>query len=351
VSEVHVASPGSAASSAALPDVAATRIALAPMMQRTDRHFRYMLRLLSPDLRLYTEMITTEALLHGDAERLLRFDEREHPVALQLGGSDPDDLARAAILGATRGYDEINLNIGCPSDRVASGDFGACLMARPERVAECVAAICAVTDIPVSVKTRCGIDDTDSYEFVADFIATVAEAGCRFFIVHARKAILGGLSPKENRSIPPLRYPMVYQLAEAFPELRILINGGIRDTDAVRDHLQRVDGVMIGRQAYKDPYWMAELQAELLQDSNDSDESGGWIPPTRSEIVEQMAQYAERQLASGARLDEVTRHMLGLYTGQPGARKWRRYLSEHARDQDLGPELLLDSLKFVKRAY
>jgi tRNA-dihydrouridine synthase A len=330
-----------------MPELFATQIALAPMMQRTDRHFRYLLRLLSPDLRLYTEMVTSRAILHGDPERLLGFSDAEHPVALQLGGSDPAELAHAARIGVDFGYDEININIGCPSDRVASGDFGACLMDRPKLVGECVAAINAVTDVPVSVKTRCGIDDHDSYEFVANFIATVADAGCQFFIVHARKAILGGLSPKENRNIPPLRYPMVYQLSDDFPDLRMLINGGIRDTAAVVDHLRHVDGVMIGRQAYKEPYWMAELQSTVL-----SGESGDVMQlPLRTEIVEKMADYAEQEMARGARLDQISRHMLGLYAGQPGARRWRQFLSTSANLKNAGPGILSESLKFVERAY
>ena len=273
-----------------MPELFATQIALAPMMQRTDRHFRYLLRLLSPDLRLYTEMVTARAILHGEHEQLLGFSDAEHPVALQLGGSNPAELAHAARIGTDFGYDEININIGCPSDHVASGDFGACLMDRPELVGECVAAINAVTDVPVSVKTRCGIDEHDSYDFVANFISTVADAGCQFFIVHARKAILGGLSPKENRNIPPLRYPMVYQLSDDFPDLRILINGGIRDTAAVVEHLLNVDGVMIGRQAYKDPYWMAELQSAVL-----SGASGEIVQlPQRREIVKKITSYVLR---------------------------------------------------------
>jgi tRNA-dihydrouridine synthase A len=332
---------------AALPVPLATRVSLAPMMQRTDRHFRYMLRLLAPDVRLYTEMITAQALLHGAHERLLAFDPSEHPVALQLGGSDPDLLARAARLGVAAGYDEINLNIGCPSDRVSSGEFGACLMAKPERVAECVAAMNAAVDVPVSVKTRCGIDDQDSYEFVEHFIATVAAAGCRLFIVHARKAILSGLSPKENRDIPPLRYPLVYRLAAAFPALRMSINGGIRTVAAASEHLEHVDGVMIGRQAYSEPFVMARLQQALL-----SAESGRAPElPLREDVVRAMAEYADTQLRHGVRLHQITRHMLGLYAGQPGARHWRRYLSERARDKNAGADVLIDSLTQVNAGH
>jgi tRNA-dihydrouridine synthase A len=299
------------------------------------------MRLLSPDLRLYTEMITAQALVYGDPERLLGHDSSEHPLALQLGGSDPAMLARAAQLGAEFGYDEINLNVGCPSDRVASGDFGACLMDRPGLVADCVSAIRATVSVPVSVKTRCGIDGRDSYDFVAGFIAKVARAGCEFFILHARKAILSGLSPKENREIPPLRYPFVYRLADDFPELRILINGGIRRTAEVRDHLRHVDGVMIGRQAYRDPFWIAHLQEELLNDLS----GRTWTAPTRAAVVREMARYAAHQLGTGVRLHQITRHMLGLYAGQPGARAWRRFLSTHATRSDAQPEILLESLK------
>jgi tRNA-dihydrouridine synthase A len=329
--------------SGALPAELATRVSLAPMMQRTDRHFRYMLRLLAPDVRLYTEMITAQALAHGAPERLLAFDPAEHPVALQLGGSDPDLLAQAARLGADAGYDEINLNIGCPSDRVSSGEFGACLMAKPDRVAECVAAMNAVVAVPVSVKIRCGIDDQDSYEFVENFIATVASADCRYFIVHARKAILSGLSPKENRNIPPLRYPLVYRLAATFPKLRMSINGGIRTVAAASEHLEHVDGVMIGRQAYSEPFFMARLQQAVL-----SPEAGRASElPARADVVRAMAEYADAQLGQGVRLHQITRHMLGLYAGQPGARHWRRYLSERTRDKNSGADVLLDSLREV----
>ena len=323
-----------------LPPAAATLVSVAPMMDRTDRHFRYLLRLLAPDLRLYTEMVTAHALVHGDAERHLAYDQSEHPVALQLGGSDPALLAEAARRGAGHGYDEINLNIGCPSDRVVSGEFGACLMDRPALVADCVAAIQAVVDVPVTVKTRCGIDNQDSHEFVAEFIETVAAAGCDLFILHARKAILAGLSPKENRNIPPLRYEFVYELARQFSHLRIIINGGIRTSAEVATHLAHTDGVMIGRQAYSEPYWMAELQSAFLNAQAGRD----WVPPAREEIVAAMAEYADRACASGVRLHHVTRHMLGLYAGRPGARAWRRFVSERSRDASAGSQVLLDSL-------
>lgn len=313
-------------------------LSVAPMMDRTDRHFRYLLRLLGPQMLLYTEMVVGHAVRHGDTERLLGFDPREHPLALQLGGSEPEVLAEAASEGSRRGYDEINLNIGCPSDRVQSGEFGACLMAEPERVAACVRAIRAQTELPVTIKTRIGIDDQEGYEFLRAFVDPLVEAGVDTFIVHARKAILSGLSPAENRSIPPLRYETVYRLKQDCPDLHITINGGIRTTADALLHLQYVDGVMIGRQAYADPYWLGELHAAVFADSE---------PPGRAILVRQMADYAEKVLASGGRLHHVTRHMLGLYAGQPGARAWRRFLSERVHDATAGPEVLLESLEFV----
>ncbi|MCP4088854.1 MAG: tRNA dihydrouridine(20/20a) synthase DusA [Gammaproteobacteria bacterium] len=318
----------------------AKEISIAPMMERTDRHCRYFHRLLAPDVRLYTEMVVAQAVIKGDRQKLLRFDPVESPLALQLGGSDPALLAKAARIGEQWGYDEINLNIGCPSDRVQSGRFGACLMAEPEIVAASVNAMGEVVSIPVTVKTRIGIDDHDEYEYLAHFIETVAAAGCTMFIVHARKAILKGLlSPKENRSIPPLHYDVVYRLRQEFPELRIVINGGVRTTLDAKLHLKEVEGVMIGRQAYSDPYWLTELQGLLLP------VGAKWKAPSRESIVKQMAEYAGRELSSGTRLHHISRHMLGLYSGQPGARAWRRFLSEGAVNPDSGPEILLESLR------
>jgi tRNA-dihydrouridine synthase A len=313
-------------------------ISIAPMMERTDRHCRYFHRLLAPDIRLYTEMVVAHAVIRGDRQKLLGFDPVESPLALQLGGSDPALLAEAARIGEQWGYDEINLNIGCPSDRVQSGRFGACLMAEPETVAASVSAMAEAVNIPVTVKTRIGIDDHDEYEYLADFVSTVAEAGCGMFVVHARKAILEGLSPKQNRDIPPLRYDVVYRLRQEFPDLRIVINGGVRTTEEVAAHLREVDGVMIGRQAYSDPYWLTQLQGLLHP------EGSAWQPPSRASIIMQMAEYAERERAKGNRLHHVTRHMLGLYAGQPGARAWRRFLSEGAADRNSGAEVLLQSI-------
>ncbi len=310
-------------------------------MDRTDRHFRYLLRLLSPDAVLYTEMVVAQAIKHGDPERLLGYDPSEHPLVLQLGGSEPPVLAAAAREGERRGYDAINLNIGCPSDRVQSGSFGACLMLQPRLVAECVRAIREQVAIPVTIKTRIGIDDYDSYEFLCEFVEPAVEAGCTEFIVHARKAILEGLSPAENRSIPPLCYKTVYRLKQDYPELCISINGGVRTTAEVLHHLQHVDGVMIGRQAYKEPYWLVELQEAIAGYAQSR--------PSRQDVVCQMADYAEVALSAGARMNHITRHMLGLYAGQPGARAWRRYLSENAYRANAGPDILLQSLRYVDR--
>jgi len=310
------------------------------MMDWTDRHCRYFLRLLSPSAELYTEMVTAAAVHHGDAGRLLRFDAAEHPVTAQLGGSDPALMAAAAARAAVEGYDSVNINVGCPSDRVQSGQFGACLMASPALVAECYRAMADAAGIPVSVKSRTGIDDQDSDSFLFDFVATLADAGCRRFIVHARIALLSGLSPKENRSVPPLNYERVFRLKRSFPELEIVINGGIRSLDEVDRCLEHVDGVMIGREAYHNPYFLAELEAHLTPD---------FVPPTRREVVVRMLPYIRRELDDGVRLNSMTRHLLGLFAGQPGARAWRRHLSENAhRNND--PEVLLAALDSMARA-
>jgi tRNA-dihydrouridine synthase A len=304
-------------------------------MDWTDRHCRYFMRLLTPSALLYTEMVTAAAIHHGDYATLLEFDPAEHPVALQVGGSDPALMAEAARRGARFGYDEININVGCPSDRVQSGQFGACLMARPAVVADCLRAMRAETDVPVTVKTRIGIDDEDSYAFLRRFVDAQMKAGCSKFIVHARVAILEGLSPKENRSVPPLRYEHVYRLKEELPEVEIVLNGGITTIEQFDAALQHVDGVMIGRQAYHDPYFLAMLERHLDPD---------WSPPGRYEVVAQMIPYIEEELARDERLGRITRHMLGLFTGQPGARAWRRYISENAFKDGAGLEVLLAAL-------
>ena len=315
-------------------------LSVAPMMDCTDRHCRFFMRLLAPQVRLYTEMIPAAALTRGDAGRLLAFDPAEHPVALQLGGAQPAELAAAARLGAAAGYDEINLNVGCPSDRVRSGRFGACLMAVPDRVAACVSAMRDAVELPVTVKCRTGIDEQDSYRFLRDFIDTVAQAGCRVFIVHARKAILNGLSPKENREVPPLDYARVYRLKTEFPQLTVVLNGGITSRGEVESHLRRVDGVMLGREAYRNPYLLCELEATVMS---------GAKPPARRQVLLDLLPYAQERLAAGARLHHLVRHLLGLYAGQPGARRWRRYLSERAQEPGAGWEVLAASLALVEK--
>lgn len=309
---------------------ARTAISVAPMMDWTDRHCRYFLRLLTPNALLYTEMVTAQAVRHGDRERLLGFDPAEHPVALQLGGSEPEVLAEAARAGADYGYDEINLNVGCPSDRVQSGRFGACLMAEPALVRDCVAAMRAAVELPVTVKSRIGIDEHEDYGFLRDFVGTVAESGCDTFVVHARKAILQGLSPKENREVPPLRYEFVHRLKQEFPHLTVVLNGGVRDLEAVRAHLAQVDGVMIGREAYHNPYFLAQLEEAL----------NGIEPPPREETMARFTDYMAGQLNRGVRLSAMTRHVLGLYLGQPGARRWRRQLAEGACRPGAGLEVV-----------
>ncbi|MCC6439028.1 MAG: tRNA dihydrouridine(20/20a) synthase DusA [Rhodanobacteraceae bacterium] len=290
------------------------------MMDWTDRHCRYFHRLLAPHARLYTEMVTSAALVHGDRQRLLGFDDAEHPVALQLGGSDPQELAQAARIGAEFGYDEINLNVGCPSDRVQSGRFGACLMHEPALVADCFVAMREAVTIPVTIKCRLGVDEQDEYADLQHFIETVAARGCGIFIVHARKAWLKGLSPKENREVPPLNYQRVYQLKRDFPALTILINGGIQSLAEVQTHLVHTDGVMLGRTAYHEPYRLAELEHALF----------GTPLPDRMALIRQMREYTERHLAEGGKLNHISRHLLGLFQGLPGARGWRRHLSENA---------------------
>jgi len=319
----------------------ARKLCVAPMMDWTDRHCRYFLRQISRHCLLYTEMITTGALLHADPERALRFSPGEHPVALQLGGSNPDALAQAAHMGATHGYDEINLNLGCPSDRVQSGRFGACLMAEPELVGDCVTAMLGAVSIPVTVKLRIGIDDQDSYENLVRFTAGLAQAGCRTFIVHARKAILSGLSPKENRSVPPLEYATVYRLKQDFPGLEIILNGGITSLDEVAMHLEHVDGVMLGREAYHNPWILAEADARFF--------AAPQPPVTRDSVIEHLLPYIERELQRGTALKQITRHILGLYRGIPGARDWRRYLSRHAPLPGAGTEVVRNALEAANR--
>lgn len=315
------------------------RISIAPMMDCTDRHDRYFLRLIAPHVFLYSEMVTTAALIHGDFKRFLSFDPLEHPVALQLGGSDPNALAHCAKLGAEFGYDEINLNVGCPSDRVKSGHFGACLMLVPQQVAECVAAMCSAVKIPVTVKCRIGVDNEDSYEKLAQFIKIISQAGCQIFIIHARKAWLNGLSPKQNREVPPLQYEVVRQIKRDFPHLTIIVNGGIKSLAETDEHLKFVDGVMIGREAYANPYILAEIEKKYFS-SNEN-------VLTRHEIIEKFIPYIEEQLNNKVKLSSITRHILGLFSGEKYARIWRRYLSENAHKDRAGVGIIKEALNYV----
>ncbi|HAO25812.1 MULTISPECIES: tRNA dihydrouridine(20/20a) synthase DusA [unclassified Methylophaga] len=317
----------------------AHRLSLAPMLDWTDRDFRYLCRLISRHTMLYTEMVTTGALLHGDYQRFLAHDELEYPMALQLGGSEPAELAKCAILGAEAGYQEINLNVGCPSDRVQNGRFGACLMAEPRLVAECVTAMKQAVDIPITVKTRLGIDESNSYEFLKEFVESVYQAEVDALILHARKAWLKGLSPKENRDIPPLEYEKVYQIKQEFADLHLDINGGIHMLDEAEKHLQQVDGVMMGRALYHQPYLLAEADKRIFNDDRSI--------PSQHEIVELMLPYIEMRMKEGRPLKSITRHMLGLFQGLPGARRWRRHLSENAHLPGAGVEVVQDALNLI----
>jgi len=310
------------------------------MMDWTDLHCRYFHRLLTRRALLYTEMVTADAVLHGDRTRLLGFSPQEHPVALQLGGSDPAKLAQAAAIGEVEGYDEINLNVGCPSDRVQEGRFGACLMAEPALVARAVEAMRTRVTVPVTVKCRIGIDDQDSEADLERFVRTVAAAGCSTFIVHARKAWLEGLSPKANREVPPLDHARVHRLKAAHPEVEIIINGGITSLDEALAHLDHVDGVALGRAAYQNPYLLAEVDRRLFGERQS--------PPPRGDVLEALIPYAERHLRAGGRLNNVTRHILGLYHGRPRARAFRRHLSERAPRSGAGIDVLLEAIRIAE---
>lgn len=316
-------------------------ISVAPMLDWTDKHCRYFLRQISKHSLLYTEMVTTGAIIFGKGD-YLAFNQQEHPVALQLGGSSPSDMARCAVLAQQRGYDEVNINVGCPSDRVQNGRFGACLMAEPDTVADCIRAMQKEVDIPVTVKSRIGIDEMDEYQDLTRFIDVVATAGCDTFIVHARKAWLKGLSPKENRDIPPLLYERVYHLKEEFPDLHISINGGVKTLDDAALHLSYIDGVMIGREVYSNPYILAEVDSKFCHDNHSI--------PSRHDIVRSMIEYADQQIDQGARVWNVARHMLGLFQGQPGARIWRRYLSQNGTQKGADSSLLKDALEVLDEA-
>lgn len=316
------------------------RFCIAPMMDCTDRHDRYFLRLFSPHMLLYSEMVTAQAIIHGDRDYLLGFDQAEHLLAVQLGGSDPAQLAEAARICEGYGYDEINLNVGCPSDRVKSGFFGACLMAEPERVAECVSAMKAVVKVPVTVKHRTGIDDQDSWDELTRFMQCQIDAGSDAMIVHARKAWLQGLSPKQNRDIPPLQYEWVYQLKQEFPDAQIILNGGINTLEACEQHLQKVDGVMLGREPYANPYMLAELDSKLFNDDHPV--------PDRFEILQRFYPYLEQHMSQGMPISKVVRHIIGLFHAQPNGKQWRRYLSDHAFKRDAGIEVIQQAENLVR---
>ncbi|MDR1758964.1 MAG: tRNA dihydrouridine(20/20a) synthase DusA [Fibrobacter sp.] len=317
------------------------RLSIAPMLDYTDRHERYFLRMLSRNILLYSEMITAPALLHGEPERFLRHHPAEHPVALQLGGSHPQNLALCAKMGEDAGYSEINLNCGCPSDRVQSGSFGACLMKEAALVGECISAMQAAVKIPVTIKTRIGIDHDDSWEFFLDFIETTGRAGCDTYIIHARKAWLKGLSPKENREVPPLNYEFVFRLKALKPHLNISINGGVRTLAQTKELLQKLDGVMIGREAYENPWMLREADAEIY-----GKENPGW--KTRKQLLEAFFPYVEEQLKDGCPLNIITRHLFGLFNGLPGARTYRRILSEKASKAGADLRVLKEAMNAVE---
>ena len=310
------------------------------MMDWSDKHCRYFWRLLTKKSRLYTEMITTGAIIHGDAARYLAFNTEEHPIAVQLGGNDSHDLAKSARICADFGYDEINLNVGCPSDRVKSGAFGASLMNHPQTVADGVKAMRNVVDLPVTIKCRIGVDDNDSYEALQNFVGLNAEAGCDTFIVHARKAWLSGLSPKQNREIPPLEYPRVFQLKQDFPELKIILNGGLKTIAQCKQALVKLDGVMVGREAYQNPFMLNDVDRLIFSENQTA------IHDAIS-IAESYANYIEQQLSLGVKLNHMTRHTLGLFNGKPGARQYRRHLSENAYKNDAGVEVYLQALNKI----
>lgn len=309
------------------------------MLDWTDQHERYLLRLISRQALLYTEMVTTGALIYGDKTRYLTFNQEEHPVALQLGGSDPQAMATCATMAEDFGYDEVNINVGCPSDRVQNGAFGACLMAIPELVADNVAAMKQAVSIPVTVKNRLAIDDMDEYQTLHRFLTIVSEAGCRTFIIHARKAWLKGLSPKQNRDVPPLNYDLVYQMKQEFPDLEIIVNGGIKTLEQCEQHLQHLDGVMMGREVYHNPFVMSEVDARI------------YGLPAREinqfEVLDQYMAYMEQQLAQGVYLKQMSRHLLGLFAGQPGAKAWRRYISENAYKEGAGIDVIQKAVSFL----
>ena len=316
------------------------RFCVAPMLDWSDRHQRMLMRIMSKHSLVYTEMVTTGALIHGDAQRYLKFNQAEHPVALQLGGSDPQAMALCSKMAEDAGYDEVNINVGCPSDRVQNGAFGACLMAEPELVAENFSAMQAVVDIPVTVKNRLAIDDMEEEETVRRFISIVSAAGCKTFIVHARKAWLKGLSPKQNRDVPPLNYELVYQMKQEFPNVEIIINGGVDSIEACKAHLNHVDGVMMGREAYHNPYVMTDVDEQIYADKQSQ--------KSRMDVLESYKEYMQQQMSEGVYLKSMSRHLLGLFTGEAGAKAWRRYISENAHKEGAGIEIIETAASFIK---
>ncbi len=312
------------------------RLSVAPMMDWTTRDYRFLARLITRHTLLYTEMVVAQAILRGDRERFLAFNDEEHPVALQLGGGEPRDLAEAARIAEQYGYDEINLNVGCPSDRVQQGKIGAILMAEPELVGQCVETMQAAVSVPVTVKTRIGIDDQDDYDFLYRFVTRMEQAGCTSLTIHARKAILSGLSPKENREIPPLIYQRAYAIKQAFPHMEIVLNGGVKTLDEVHEHMGDVDGVMIGREAYQNPYFLADADRIVFADEH--------TVPSRRDVAEQFLPYVERRYALGHAPKHSLRHILNLFQGEPGARRFRRHLSENMHKPDTTPQVLMDAL-------
>ena len=317
------------------------RFCVAPMLDWTDRHERYLLRLISKHALLYTEMVTTGALIHGDKDRHLQFNSAEHPVALQLGGSEPKAMADCARIAEDYAYDEVNINVGCPSDRVQHGAFGACLMAEAELVAENVSAMKNAVQIPITVKNRIAIDDMPEYETLHNFLQVVSQAGCKTFIIHARKAWLKGLSPKQNRDVPPLNYALVYQMKKEFPELEIIINGGIKTLEECEHHLQYVDGVMMGREVYHNPFILSQVDKLIYRDKTAKQ-------PSESEVLEDYIVYMQEQLNHGIFLKHMSRHLLGLFTGKPGAKAWRRHISENAHKPDAGIEIIQQAATFLE---
>jgi len=318
------------------------RFCVAPMLHCTDRHYRYLARLLTKHSKLYTEMITTGALIYGDRKCLLQLDSCEHPTALQLGGSNPTEMAQCAKYANEYGYNEININVGCPSNRVQAGKFGACLMLEPMIVADCINAMRAVTQIDITVKTRIGVDNHDSYELLNNFVDKIATAGCSTIIVHARKAHLSGLSPRQNRTVPPLRYEYVYMLKQDFPQLTFILNGGLKDKAEILKHLNELDGVMVGREAYDNPFFLSDIDEIIFNRNTKS--------PSRHEVLEQYKEYIQSQLEKDVPLKILAQHIFGIFNGLPGAKAWRRYLSDHIYSQDAGLEVIIQAAKHILEA-